>query len=150
MSCKDVAATVRLPDGLFTPPGNFPAGGGVPGNATLKGITMSQHFCRTTMGKKPVEVLMGWDRPTQGFFMEIFDLSVSPRRDDVIYSHLSERNPNPKHLDRFIEKLKELEISVPQAMLEEIEEDQALNAGNKLRRHDLQQPKPVDARRQRK
>lgn len=149
MSCKDVAATVRLPDGLFTPPGNFPAGGGVPGNATLKGITMSQHFCRTTMGKKPVEVLMGWDRPTQGFFMEIFDLSVPKGRNDIIYSHLKERNPSPKHLDRFIEKLAELRIPVPQAMLEEIEEDQALNAGNKLRRHDLQQPKPVDARRRR-
>ncbi len=113
----------------------FPMGKVFP--AFMEGTTMSQHYCRTSMNNKPVEVLMGWDRPLQGFFMVIFDLSSPKAMEDMIYSNLNERNPYPKVLDPFANKLEEMGIQVPKTMLEEVEEDKSFDAGNKLRRHEL-------------
>jgi hypothetical protein len=99
---------------------------------------MSQHFCTTTMGSKAVEVLMGWDRPLQGFFMVIHDLEAPVEDDGLIYSNLDEPDSHPQVLDPFTEKLEELGIQVPAAMIEEVKDDQMWNVGNKMRRHEMQ------------
>jgi hypothetical protein len=99
---------------------------------------MSQHFCTTTMGSKTVEVLMGWDRPLQGFFMVIHDLEAPVEDDGLIFSNLDEPVSHPQVLDPFTDKLEELGIRVPAAMIEEVKDDQMWNVGNKMRRHEMQ------------
>ncbi|UUA74247.1 hypothetical protein [Cellvibrio sp. QJXJ] len=99
---------------------------------------MSRHYFKTTYTGKPIEVLMGFDRPLNGFFM-VIDYQEEPEDDDegegLIYSNLWERNPHPDSLTPYLEKLTELNISVPAEMLQEIEKDGEVKMGNKNVRH---------------
>lgn len=98
---------------------------------------MSQHYCVTKMGESFVEDVMGWDRPRQCFFLQVFDLHAFDEDKVVIYSDLEDTKQGPKSMDYFTDKLADLGIQVLNSMLEEIIYDQAWNVGNKLRRHDM-------------
>lgn len=94
---------------------------------------MSQHYFDTTCAGEPVLVLMGWDRPLQGYFMVI----ESARRGKYLYSNLADRALArcaglSRSLDYFVEKLRELGVSVPARMLSEIRADAGSNVGNRL------------------
>lgn len=98
---------------------------------------MSRHYFQTTYAGKPVEVLMGFDRPLNGFFMVIDYLE--PEEDDendgYIYSNMLEKNSHPDSLTPYLKKLAELGISIPTEMIQEIEMDGAFKTGNKNVRH---------------
>lgn len=89
---------------------------------------MSQHEYISTYQGRPVRVLMGWDRPLQGFFMVIDE--TQNLSDEYVYSNLEEEVPHPKSLEPFIQKLQELGIPVPEKMLQAVEEDGEKNEGN--------------------
>ena len=98
---------------------------------------MSRHYFKTKYSGKPVEVLMGYDRPLQGFFM-VIDYLEEPEEDDgYIFSNLWQDDPHPKTLQPYLEKLEELKISVPPEMIIEIEKDGRENMGNKNVRHSM-------------
>lgn len=103
---------------------------------------MSRHYFKTEYSGKPVEVLMGFDRPLDGFFM-VIDYLEEPEDDEdeeddgYIFSNLWQEDPHPQTLKPYVDKLAELKISVPTEMIEEIEEDGRLKMGNKNVRHSV-------------
>lgn len=98
---------------------------------------MSRHYFQTTYAEKPVEVLMGFDRPLNGFFMVIdyLDEPEDDEDDGYIYSNMWEEKPHPDSLTPYLEKLAELNISIPAEMIQEIENDGEIKMGNKDVRH---------------
>jgi hypothetical protein len=76
-------------------------------------------------GKK-TEVLMGWDRPLQGFF-----LVIDQGEDEPLWSNLYQEESHPKSLEPFIKELHTRGIELPRAMIEEMEQDRLENMGNK-------------------
>lgn len=97
---------------------------------------MSQHYFETQHGDRPVTILMGWDRPLQGFFMVIEAEGVEDDGQDYIYSNLTDRQLRsvrglPDSLDHYMAKLAELDLSVPAQMLKEIQADAAADVGNR-------------------
>ncbi len=97
---------------------------------------MSQHYFETKHREMPVTILMGWDRPLQGFFMVIESDRAGADDDDYIYSNLTDRELRsvrglPDSLDHFLAKLAEFGLSVPQQMLREIRADAAADVGNR-------------------
>ncbi|PUA30430.1 MAG: hypothetical protein B0W54_08030 [Cellvibrio sp. 79] len=100
---------------------------------------MSRHYFKTEYSGKPVDVLMGFDRPLNGFFM-VIDYVEEPEDeedDGYIFSNLWQDDPHPKTLRPYLDKLAELKISVPAQMIDEIEADGRLKTGNKDVRHSL-------------
>lgn len=95
---------------------------------------MSRHYFKTEYSGKPVEVLMGFDRPLNGFFM-VIDYQEEPEDDDecdgYLFSNMWQEDPHPHMLKPYLEKLTELNISVPPAMIAEIESDGRQKMGNK-------------------
>lgn len=98
---------------------------------------MSRHYFQTTYAGKPVEVLMGFDRPCNGFFM-VIDYLEEPEDDEnegCIYTNMWEENPHPDSLTPYLNKLTELDIAVPAEMIQEIVKDGEIKIGNKNVRH---------------
>ena len=94
---------------------------------------MSRHIFTTTYKKRPVKVIMGWDRPLQYFFMDISLLDARDEESSILYDNLREINAFPKDLGCYLDKLKELNIEVPEEMIEEVQNDMLVNAGNKIK-----------------
>lgn len=96
---------------------------------------MSQHYFKTTYQGEPVTILMGWDRPLQGFFMVI---EKPQRKDDderYLYSNLNEEDSHPKSLKPFLDVLRVFQIVLPGEMIHEVLEDKMINCGNKTVEH---------------
>lgn len=94
---------------------------------------MSQHFYTTkSSAGKPVQVLMGWDRPMQDFFMVVSDLAFVNPEDEYLYSNLAdpEIKLGSTQLEYFLSKLAELQINVPRAMVQQVQFDCIGNIGN--------------------
>jgi hypothetical protein len=90
---------------------------------------MTQHiFNSTTKDGRQVEVLAGWDRPLQGFFMVIEDLEND---DGYIFNNLDLEQPHPKSFDGFEQSLKDFGIPIPQGLVAELNQDRLENLGNK-------------------
>ncbi|HET9645872.1 MAG TPA: hypothetical protein VFP68_21520 [Burkholderiaceae bacterium] len=93
---------------------------------------MSQHYFQTTCKGEPVWVLMGWDRPLQGYFLMIEAI----QRDAYIYSNLEDPKLRqcfglPPALDYFLGKLRELGVEVPARMIDEIKSDGDKDLGHR-------------------
>lgn len=96
---------------------------------------MSAHHCKAMMGDKLVTVMMGWDRPLQGFFLVVED-PADPESDDYVYSNIDDPRLRrwhglPPELDHFIAQLNTLGIEVPALMIEEVRADKRGNVGNR-------------------
>jgi hypothetical protein len=102
---------------------------------------MSQHLFATTATLPDgttcnAQVLMGWDRPLQGYFCVIENLDDSSD-DCYLYSNLYETpdKAHPQDLDHFLAQLTRFKITLPARMLAEVRADRVENAGNKVVRH---------------
>jgi len=98
---------------------------------------MSQHHFATMLQGRPVEVLMGWDRPLQGFFMLVSRGDAGDDEDEYLYCNLDDHalvrcGGLPAAMDHFVVQLRKLGIEVPPAMLAEVERDAVVNAGNRF------------------
>ena len=80
---------------------------------------MSQHRIETTSQGRPVEVLMGWDRILSYYFLTVTRMDVpddAPDGQETVYTHLDEPDAFPQSLDGYLDKLRELGITVPQSV----------------------------------
>lgn len=93
---------------------------------------MSRHSFKTQIGAKPVELVMGWDRPLKQFFYHVHDLSAGPDDDDIISTSLYMRPSEQVDLDLMLSKVKDLGIVPPQKMVDEVRADKANNVGNRI------------------
>lgn len=96
---------------------------------------MSQHRCSAVMPDgTPVDVLMGWDRPTEQFFLVVEMVKPDeegPVADEYVYSNLDDPEAISQPLAYFGDKLTMLGIKVPEAMFFEIGQDRLRNVGNR-------------------
>lgn len=102
---------------------------------------MSQHFYTSRYQGRTVTVLMGWDRPLQGYFMVV----VFNRDDDLAYSNLDDPalvpwQGFPPTLEHFVRKADELGLQVPADVFEQVELDGVFNVGNRYVTHDAVAP----------
>ncbi len=70
-------------------------------------ITMSQHIFYTMREGEQTKIMMGWDRPLQGYFM------VIEKETDVdvpFWSNLYQKLSNHKNLDSFLSVLEQLKF----------------------------------------
>lgn len=93
---------------------------------------MSQHVFISEHEGKPVSILMGWDRPLQGYFM-VIEVDGS---EDYLYENTNDVDLLPFYglpdtLDHFIAKLGELGLAIPALMVQEIQNDARANVGNR-------------------
>jgi hypothetical protein len=95
---------------------------------------MSQHHFYLSHLEQPCHILMGWDKPLQGYFMVI---EKPQDADRPFWSNLDYTPAHPKSLDRFIEILNFFGLHVPCQMLEEVRCDGEGNIGNKVVLHQL-------------
>jgi len=92
---------------------------------------MSRHIYKTTHDSRPVEVVAGWDRPLQGFFMTV--LYTDETEDyEYAYNNLEFTVPHPKTFGPFALQLDKLGITLPPKMEASILKDGQFNAGNKI------------------
>lgn len=98
---------------------------------------MSQHVTFSTYQGQPIVILMGWDRPLQGFYMVI---TYEGDEGEMLYSNLDDPRLGPfgmsSILDPFLHKLAEFGLSVPLAMVTEVRNDGVGNVGNRYVVHD--------------
>lgn len=97
---------------------------------------MSRHMFDTQHQGRPVQVVLGWDRPLQGFFMTIEWMDLDPEKVPdheplFLFDNLEELVSHPSTLDGYRSKLAEFGIEVPAAMFEAAEADRRFNVGNR-------------------
>ena len=102
---------------------------------------MSQHYFRPVPN---TVILMGWDRPLQGYFC------VIERGDELLYSNLEdpildENGGMSSILDYLLERIVERKLCVPQEMIDEIRADAAHNIGDRSSRWNEQGLEVCDA-----
>ncbi len=95
---------------------------------------MSQHHFFTEHEGKKTHVLMGWDRPLQGYFLVIHKESD---RDGLYWSNLDSEESHPKTLQPFIDVLQKFTIVLPEEMIRAIQRDAEQNIGNRQVIHQL-------------
>lgn len=104
---------------------------------------MSQHRFNTVAQGLAIQVLCGWDRPLQQYFLVIQALDddwVEPGSsacevdaNGYLYTNLDDDHvpPVPSQLPYFAAHLRKLGIEVPRTLLVNLEQDRRENAGNK-------------------
>lgn len=96
---------------------------------------MSQHIYVTTHKDRKVKILIGWDRPLKGYFMVL--AYEDSKEFENLYSNLEDPRLKqfmglPPTIEPFLEKLQELGIEIPEAILDEVEMDGIFNVGNRV------------------
>lgn len=92
---------------------------------------MSQHYFSTQHHGEAITVLLGWDRPLGHYFMVVERDDPKPFQEDYLYVNLDDANAFELDLDHFRGKLRELGITVPEQMFEQVQQDQILKTGNR-------------------
>lgn len=98
---------------------------------------MSQHIAIIEHNSRSTRVLMGWDRPLQGFFLVISYCDTQDDESEFLYCNLDDKELRkcwglPKSFDHFETVLKNLNITVPREMIDETRKDQCNNVGNRV------------------
>lgn len=97
---------------------------------------MSQYLLNIKNHPRIQQILIGWDRPLQQFFLVLYE---NPNQDSH-YSNLLDDTPN-KTLKYFCSLLQEYGIQLPIGLITELKEDAANNVGNKERTYTLENTK---------
>jgi hypothetical protein len=99
---------------------------------------MSQHYFETVYQNRPIEILMGWDKPAQGYYM-VIEWSDEDDDDQIyLYTHLNDEDlpeQYAKTVAPFIGRLAVLGITIPSSMLQGVLADGASNVGNRTEYH---------------
>lgn len=92
---------------------------------------MSQHHFSTTHENRPILIVLGWDRPLQGYFMTVerLDVDESSDEDRYLFSNLEWIESYPLALAPFLNELKKRSIGLPSEIREEVESDGSQDAG---------------------
>ncbi len=87
---------------------------------------MSRYDFRTTYKGEPVEVIISWDVPLQGYFMYVERLDGTDEDDEghFVFSNLYDADDShPKTLDPFLEVLARLGIEAPADIIDDVKDD---------------------------
>jgi hypothetical protein len=95
---------------------------------------MSQHHFFIEHEGQKTHVLMGWDRPLQGYFLVI---NKENDTDSPYWSNLDVAISHPNALNTFFDVLARLNITLPDEMSQAIEKDAEQNKGNRQVIHQI-------------
>ncbi len=98
---------------------------------------MSRHHLRTTRGAGPVLVVMGYDRPLNEFFLQLWDDDPEAEADEPAYSSLDEPTADWRDIATVVRRLEELDVAVPRSMIDAVVADSIYRAGNRIVEHAL-------------
>lgn len=93
---------------------------------------MSRHTFHGTYQNEAVTVVIGWDPPLRGFFMNI-DNGRHDENGMPLYTSLADAQTAFGHtqsLDHYLQVLKTFGIELPEEMVAALEQDRVNNAGN--------------------
>lgn len=98
---------------------------------------MSRHHLRTTLGGVPKLVVMGYDRPLDEYFVQLWadDPEGEGDADEPIYSSLDEPGADWRDIATVVRKLGELGVQVPRSMIDAIVADADQRVGNRIVEH---------------
>jgi hypothetical protein len=99
---------------------------------------MSRHHLCTTRGAGPVLVVMGYDRPLNEFFLQLWDDGPEAEADEPAYSSLDEPAADWHDIATVERRLEELDVAVPRSMIDAVVADSVHRAGNRIVEHTLE------------
>ena len=94
---------------------------------------MSRHILNSVYHERPIQVVLGWDRPLRGFFCTVQWLDDESDGAGFLYANLDDESTVNGFADLpyFRAKLVDLGVEVPERMYQEVERDGRTNRGNK-------------------
>ena len=98
---------------------------------------MSQHYCNVVFDGKPATLVMGWDRPMQKYFFNVFD-SDPGVEDNVLASSVATEGEEVESLDSIDDAVAFLlthGVTFPTTMEHELRHDGENNVGNRVVEH---------------
>jgi len=103
---------------------------------------MSQHLVSTTLNEKPIEIMLGWDRPLQHFYMAPLapeDYFEDDESSEAIaffkaFSALSVQATYADGTAKLKELVARLQVAIPAEVFIEVEKDGCQNIGNRIQR----------------
>jgi hypothetical protein len=99
---------------------------------------MSRHHLRTVRGTSPLLVVMGYDRPLNEFFLQLWDDGLEAEADEPAYSSLDEPEADWRDIATVVRRLAELAVPVPRSMIDAVVADSVRRAGNRIVEHTLE------------
>ena len=98
---------------------------------------MSRHHLRTARGASPVLVVVGYDRPLNEFFLQLWDVGPEAEADEPAYSSLDEPAADWRDIATVVRRLEDLDVAVPRSMIDAVVADSVRRAGNRIVEHTL-------------
>lgn len=98
---------------------------------------MSRHHLRTVRGTSPLLVVVGYDRPLNEFFLQLWDDGLEAAADEPAYSSLDEPEADWRDIATVVRRLDELAVPVPRSMIDAVFADSVHRAGNRIVEHAL-------------
>ena len=98
---------------------------------------MSRHHLRTVRGPGPLLVVMGYDRPLNEFFLQLWDDAPGAEAEEPAYSSLDEPEADWRDIATVARRLEELGVPVPRSMIDAVVADGVHRAGNRIVEHAL-------------
>jgi hypothetical protein len=96
---------------------------------------MSRHLAKSTLDGRPVDVIAGFDRRLQKFFLDVVD-DATQEDEHLVYASLHEPWLDWTDVQTLAVRMQQLGIQVPETLLPEPSADAASNAGNRIVRHE--------------
>ncbi len=98
---------------------------------------MSRHHLRTARDGGAVLVVMGYDRPLNEFFLQLWDDGPEVEADEPAYSSLDEPAADWRDIATVVQRLEDLDVAVPRSMMDAVVTDSIRRAGNRIVEHAL-------------
>ena len=96
---------------------------------------MSRHHLRTVRGTSPLLVVMGYDRPLNEFFLQLWDDAPGAEAEEPAYSSLDEPAADWRDIATVVRRLEELDVPVQRSMIDAVVADGVQRAGNRIVEH---------------
>ncbi|WP_051495713.1 MULTISPECIES: hypothetical protein [unclassified Methylibium] len=80
-------------------------------------------------------VVMGYDRPLNEFFLQLWDDGPETEADEPAYSSLDEPTADWRDIATVVQRLEELDVAVPRSMIDAVVADSIRRAGNRIVEH---------------
>lgn len=96
---------------------------------------MSRHHLRMVRRTSPLLVVMGYDRPLNEFFLQLWDDGPEAEADEPAYSSLDEPGADWRDIATVIRRLEELDVPVPRSMIDAVVADGVHRIGNLIVEH---------------
>lgn len=96
---------------------------------------MSRHHVRTALGGVPTLVVMGYDRPLNEYFVQLWVDDPGADDDEPSYSSLDEPGADWRDIATVVQKLDDLGVQVPRSMIDAVIADGVQRAGNRIVEH---------------